>query len=82
MNHLRNWLDDLSFYRHVGNWHKHPVVSKYLCLIGRHDYEFEQEIYDDQGDVEGAKLVCFYCQQVRSSYYDHMKDSNTNTTCR
>ena len=29
-----------SFYLHRTNWHSWPPLSRLLCWIGRHDYEF------------------------------------------
>ncbi|KKM97497.1 hypothetical protein LCGC14_1167480 [marine sediment metagenome] len=50
-----------NFYRHIDNWHAHPWISKILCKIGRHDYEF---VWMD-GDY--GILSCFYCEKRRSS---------------
>lgn len=52
-----NW----SFYRVRENWHKHPWVSRFLCWMGRHDYEFVRTCDN------GAVLKCFYCEQAKLS---------------
>ena len=57
----------INFYRYRTNIHKFPVVSKLLCYIGRHDFEYSYTKFDDQGDPEGAKLECFYCLQGKNS---------------
>jgi hypothetical protein len=57
----------VSYLWFKDNWHKHPWISKLLCAIGRHDFEYSETLYDDQDDARGAKLVCFYCEQVRNS---------------
>lgn len=64
LNDLRDRIND---FRIVDNWHKHPWISKALCSIGRHDYEYHETIYDDQGDSVGAELECFYCLQKKGS---------------
>ena len=52
---------NLSFYRHIDNWHKHSLISKILCKIGRHDYKFMWM------DGDSAILSCFYCEKRCSS---------------
>jgi hypothetical protein len=32
-------------YRYRENWHKHPLLSKLLCRLGRHDFEMHDGIY-------------------------------------
>jgi len=52
----------LSFYRYRTNWHKIPWVSKFLCWIGRHDYELKYAEADND-----AILYCFYCSHEKHS---------------
>jgi hypothetical protein len=55
----------LGYYAYRTNWHKHPLVSRFLCWIGRHDYEVSEV---------GSRYVllrCFYCQQGKKSGRSH-----------
>lgn len=55
-------MDFLGFYRFRDNWHTIGWVSRFLCWIGRHDYEAEDVIYSEAGDIaRDVKLFCFYC---------------------
>jgi hypothetical protein len=54
----------LNFYKHIDNWHKHPWISKLLCKIGRHNYEFMWM------DGDSGILQCFYCSQKCRSHTD------------
>ena len=53
------------FYQFRTNWHSWPPLSRLLCWIGRHDYEFvsagEKE-YKNRGLLE-----CIYCGQQKVS---------------
>lgn len=55
-------LDALHFFRHRTNWHKLPGVRRFLCWIGRHDFEFTRL------EGQGAVLTCFYCERERRSF--------------
>lgn len=59
-----NWRDSFGFYRHRTNWHKHPLVTKFLCWMGRHDYEPAKVIASDR-----VLLECFYCLQRKDSTF-------------
>lgn len=59
---------NLKFYRIRENWHKHPWVSKFLCWMDRHDFEF-REIENSQR----VMLACFYCQKIRHSGFSGAK---------
>jgi len=48
-----------GYLRFIDNWHKHPLVSRLLCKLGRHDYHF------DRMDGPHAILFCFYCLKGR-----------------
>ena len=56
---LEDLKDKLNFYRYHTNWHKHPVITRLLCYIGRHDYEFIS------ADGNHGILECFYCLQKK-----------------
>ena len=64
INKLEELYDKYGYLRVHENWHKHPVVSKALCWIGRHDFEFG---HIDSQDPEQAILWCMYCSRTRSS---------------
>lgn len=51
-----------SFYLHRTNWHSWPPLSRLLCWIGRHDYEFLR------ADDNWGTLVCMYCGAQKRSY--------------
>lgn len=53
------------------NLHKLPLVSRILCWIGRHDYEFVCET------SHGQLLECFYCehQKICLGKMDDVQDS-------
>jgi len=55
----------VTYYRIRQNWHKHPLVSRLMCWLGRHDYEPES--------VRGREVTmrCFYCQQSKRSRATH-----------
>jgi hypothetical protein len=64
---IQNWLENRwGYLRFVDNWHKHPVVSKLLCKVGRHDYEFMKAEERPNGEIYGH-LECFYCESKRIS---------------
>lgn len=65
---FNEWKEQIKFYQVKENWHKHPFISKIMCSLGRHDYEFVDAIYDSQGDVTGAQVKCFYCLHKKSLY--------------
>ncbi len=46
------------------NLHKIPVISKAMCLAGRHDFEFVKHL-DNLGRDGRARyeLECFYCER-------------------
>ena len=59
--------EKISYFSYRTNWHKHPLISRIMCWMGRHDYEYAETLYDSQGDPHGAKLECFYCLQQKGS---------------
>lgn len=64
MNRIAEWLENrYGYLRFRTNWHKHPVVSRLLCSIGRHDYEYE----GPGNHPNSAILWCFYCDAKRNS---------------
>jgi hypothetical protein len=46
----------------LSNIHKHPLVSKIMCKLGRHDYEFLFML-----DKRTARMECFYCGHRKNS---------------
>jgi len=44
------------------NWHKHPWISRLMCWLGRHDYEFVEMV-----NYRTARLSCFYCERKKHS---------------
>lgn len=65
------WLNEhnLYAYTYLDNWHKQPFISKLMCRLGRHDFEFENVLLDVDGNIEGGCLECFYCERGRHSYH-------------
>jgi hypothetical protein len=61
---LEELKDKINFYRHHTNWHKHPVITRFLCYMGRHDYEFIE------ADGNHGILECFYCLQRKGSTHN------------
>lgn len=63
INDLLTKIEDrYGYLRYHDNWHKHPIVSRVLCWLGRHDYEYEGKV------VNGAAyLACFYCLHRKNS---------------
>lgn len=59
----------------VDNWHKHPVMSKMMCKMGRHDYEFESV-----GNGGWGVLYCFYCEKKKSSHSHKKNWFNTDVS--
>lgn len=43
----------------VDNIHKHPLVSKIMCKLGRHDYIYVESLKNGEIGV----LECFYCMK-------------------
>jgi hypothetical protein len=35
----RSWSERIAYYKYKTNFHKIPIVSKFLCNIGRHEYD-------------------------------------------
>lgn len=62
---FEKYLSALRFFRY--NPHSTPVISSLFCKMGRHDYEYFETLYDDQGDADGAILECFYCLHRKDS---------------
>lgn len=60
-NYLWNLVNP-DYFRVHDNLHKHPLISKIMCWMGRHDYEFKYMI--DEGT---ARLQCFYCEHKKTS---------------
>jgi hypothetical protein len=59
-----------SFYLHRTNWHSWPPLSRLLCRLGRHDYEFvrtevTEHVHSD--DTKWGILECIYCGQLKKS---------------
>lgn len=58
---IRNKLESYNYLRYLDNWHKVPIISRMMCKMGRHDYEFIS------ADSDGGLLECFYCERKRLS---------------
>ena len=65
-NFIERWKDWFGFYRHRTNWHKHPWITRFLCYMGRHDYEGHGVISQNY-----VLLKCFYCDQQKGSSFHH-----------
>ena len=68
INNIQDNIDEYleskpyGYLRFIDNWHKHPKISKIMCKMGRHDYEF------DNCDKDGyGCLLCFYCDNKKKS---------------
>jgi hypothetical protein len=67
---MRLWFDErFGYLRFVDNWHKHPIVSRIMCKMGRHDFEL-RELRNGS-----AVLECFYCGRLRESFLSWDKPS-------
>jgi hypothetical protein len=55
------WQRQYYYIQHRTNFHKHPVITRFLCWMGRHDYEAESY------DGNQAMLYCFYCLQKKGT---------------
>jgi len=56
---------NLGFYRYRTNWHSWPPLSRLLCWIGRHDYEFVS--VDGKEHKDWGLLECIQCGQRKIS---------------
>lgn len=63
LDYIFTYPPDSQFGVLVDNIHKHPVVSKLLCRIGRHDFQYIQTY-----NPGVALLECFYCKKQHSSH--------------
>lgn len=59
---IEDLMGNYGYLRIIDNWHKHPVMSKIMCKLGRHDYECSEII------GEYASLYCFYCDKTKHSH--------------
>ena len=48
--------DSICYYAYIDNLHKHPIISKVMCKLGRHDYEV-----DVSTGPREAVLFCMRC---------------------
>ena len=62
-----------NYYRVRTNWHKHPWVTRFLCWMGRHDYEAYRIDLSRTGFAHGDRVLlkCFYCGQKKGSSCPH-----------
>ena len=60
---IEDLMGNYGYLTIIDNWHKHPVISKIMCKLGRHDYE-GYEIIPNQKVV---MLNCFYCDHKKQS---------------
>lgn len=75
---------DTWYLRYTDNWHKHPVISKVMCWMGRHDYEvLHAKVIpgmDNIGFVD-VLLECFYCESKMNNLHRKViayeKETNT-----
>lgn len=56
-------IDTLGFFRYVDNWHRLPVIKTLLCIIGRHDWEFNGYLGQN-----GGELICMECCKKKHSW--------------
>jgi len=59
---IRGWVERHAYLRFVDNWHKWPPLSRLMCKLGRHDFEFSHT------EGEWGVLECFYCERKRKSH--------------
>lgn len=60
-------LKELTLTKRVNEWLYRNLI-KFMCKLGRHDYEFDGEIYAGEAEIEGGKLRCSCCDKIRNSY--------------
>jgi hypothetical protein len=64
MKRFLEWLEDCYGYlRFRTNWHTFPPLSRLMCWLGRHDYEFNGLV-----GTMTAELECFYCLHKKHSH--------------
>ncbi len=71
ISRIKNWTGygyiwSLNFPFILDNVHKHPLVSKIMCILGRHDFEYAGPSVVDADGVCGL-LECFQCQRLKLS---------------
>jgi hypothetical protein len=73
LERLKSYWERITYYQFIDNWHKFQPLSKLMCRAGRHDYEYFDTLYDQDGIADGALLYCFYCERQKKSWFRSSK---------